>query len=239
MNNRKELAATVVTVLIMWAAYYADNNLIGDNMILSLLVSLLGTVILLCVVFPVYWVTRVTDEGIKGLGITGRNLPLAVILSLILSLWRLSEIREYIGQPFFTSSILFNAFSIWEVLFIFGWLYTRYKRSFGELPAILLTSLCVGIYHIGTLETDRIISLCVVIVVCGVFYGITNSIFTVWPIYWAVGCSASTLGSGMRFSMEMVYLAVITFFIQIIIIVLLVRPLRIRKTIHRFFSKRR
>ncbi len=30
MNNRKELAATVVTVFIMWAAYYADNNLIGD-----------------------------------------------------------------------------------------------------------------------------------------------------------------------------------------------------------------
>lgn len=238
MNNRKELAATVVTVFIMWAAYYADNNLIGDNMILSLLVSLLGTVILLCVVFPVYWVTRVTDEGIEGLGITGRNLPLAVIFSLLLCLWRFSEIREFIGQPFFISSILFNALSIWEVLFIFGWLYTRYKRSSGELPAILLTSISVGIYHIGTLETDRIISLCVVIIVCGVFYGITNSIFTVWPIYWAVGCSASTLSSSMRFSMEMVYLAAITLFIQIIIIVLLVRPLRIRKTIDRFFSKR-
>jgi len=172
------------------------------EVILSLLVSLLGTVILLCVVFPVYWVTRVTDEGIEGLGITGRNLPLAVIFSLLLCLWRFSEIREFIGQPFFISSILFNALSIWEVLFIFGWLYTRYKRSFRELPAILLTSLSVGIYHIGTLETDRIISLCVVIIVCGVFYGITNSIFTVWPIYWAVGCSASTLSSSMRFSME-------------------------------------
>ena len=234
MNNRKELAAAVVTVLIMWAAYYADNNLIRDNMLLSILVSLLGTVILLCVVFPVYWVTRVTDEGIEGLGITGKNLPLAVLFSLILCIWRFSEIREYIGQPFLISAILFNAFSIWEVLFIFGWLYTRYKRSFGELSAILLTSFSVGIYHIGTLETDRIISLCVVIVVCGVFYGITNSVFTLWPIYWAVGCSASTLGSGMRFSMEMVYMAVTTYIIQILIIVIFARSLRIRKT----YSKR-
>ncbi len=223
MKNRKELTVSVITVLIMWATYYADNNLIHDNMLLTLLVSLLGTVILLCAVFPVYWVTRVTDEGIEGLGITVKNFPLAVIFSLILCLWRFTEIKEYMGQPSFIPTILFNAFSIWEVLFIFGWLYTRYKKSFGKLPAILLTSLSVGIYHIGTLETDRIISLCVVIIVCGVFYGITDSIFTLWPVYWAVGCSASTLGSGMEFPKEMIYLSAITLVIQLVIIVLLVK----------------
>ena len=173
--------------------------------------------------FPVYWVTRVTDEGLEGLGITGKHFPLAVLFSLILCLWRFTEIKEYMGQPYFIPTILFNTFSIWEVLFIFGWLYTRYKKSFGELPAILMTSLSVGIYHIGTLETDRIISLCVVIVICGVFYGITNNIFTLWPIYWAVGCSASTLSSGMEFPKEMVYLAAITLLIQLVIIVLLIK----------------
>lgn len=219
MGKKKELVVTAVTLLIMWLGYYADNRIFSDNMIFTLFGSMLGIVIGLCVVFPLYWVTRVTKEGIQGLGITREKLPVSILMGIILCTWRFLEIKSFIGSESFWPTLLFNAFSIWEVLFIFGWLFTRYKRAFGNLPAILLTSLSVGVYHIGTLELERIVSLCVVIVVCGVFYSITENIFTLWPVYWAVGCSASTLGSGMEFPMEMVCISGITLVIQIVIII--------------------
>ena len=215
MEKKKELIVTVITLIAMWIGYYADNNIFSDNMIF-------GIVIGLCVVFPLYWVTCVTREGIQGLGITLKNLPLALLFTIILGAWRFLEVKNYIAEAAFVPTILFNAFSIWEVLFFFGWLFTRYKRAFGWQAAILLTSLSVGIYHIGTLTLEKIVALCVVIVVCGVFYSISENIFTLWPIYWAIGCSASTLSSGMDFPMEMAYLSAITLFIQFMIVIVFV-----------------
>ena len=217
--NKKELIAVTVSLLIMWAGYYADNNLFSGNVLFSLIVSLILIIIGLCTVFPLIWVNRITGEGISGLGIKKKRLAVSLGLSSLLAIWRFIEIREYLGSKALMTTILFNAFSIWEVLFIFGWLFTRYKRAFGKIPAIILTAVSVGIYHIGTLSPSRIAFLCLTVAICGIFYALTENIFTLWPIYWTIGCSASTLGSGMEFTMEMVYLSAITMIVQTMIII--------------------
>ncbi|RKM59178.1 hypothetical protein D6855_09725 [Butyrivibrio sp. CB08] len=222
-KNNKEIVAAVASLLLMWIGYYGDNNLFKDNMIYTLLVSLLMIIIGLCTLLPVIWVTRVTKEGLQGLGVTTKKLGLALLFSVVLGAWRFIGIREYLNGPDVINTILFNAFSIWEVMFIFGWLFTRYKRAFGKVAAVLLTALSVGIYHIGTLGMLEIGKLCLTVAICGVFYAISENIFTLWPIYWAIGCSASTLSSGMSFPVEMVYISAITLIIQLVIILFLAR----------------
>lgn len=215
----REPVAAVLTLIIMWAGYYADNNLFKGNLIFSLVVSMFILILGLCTVFPLIWVTFISSEGIRGLGITKDRLAVSLLFSILLGAWRFLELKEYTGSRSFYTAILFNVFSIWEVLFIFGWLFTRYKRSFGKTASIILTSVSVGIYHIGTLSPARIGFLCLTIAVCGIFYSISENIFTLWPIYWGIGCSASTLGSGMEFPSEMVYLAAITLVVQVVIII--------------------
>ena len=218
LNPNREMIVTVITLGLMWAMYYADNNLFKDSMVFPF-VSLIFVVLGLCTVLPLFWVFRVTGEGLRGLGITTEKLALSIIFSIILGVWRFIGIREYLSSPDLITTVLFNAFSIWEVMFIYGWLFTRYKRAFGKIPAVVLTAASVGIYHIGTLSIHNILLLCLSVIVCGIFYMISGNIFTLWPLYWAIGCSASTLKSGMHFPVEMVYLSMVTLLIQLFIII--------------------
>ncbi len=222
-KHRKETGAALASLLLMWIGYYADNNLFKDNMLFTLVVSLLLIIIGLCTLLPVIWVTRITNEGIQGLGITTKKPVISLIFSVILGAWRFVGIMKYLDSPDLINTILFNAFSIWEVMFIFGWLFTRYRRAFGKIPAVFLTALSVGVYHIGTLSVPDIAKLCLTVAVCGGFYAISENIFTLWPFYWAIGCSASTLSSGMSFPVEMVYISAATLIIQVFIIFMLSR----------------
>lgn len=213
-----EVLVAVITLLIMWAGYYGDINTFAGNELYGLVVSMGLIVLTLCVGFPAWWVIVRQKEGLSGLGITTKKWGLALVIGLVLAFWRFLQLRAYIGQEGFVTTLLYNGLSIWEVMFIFGWLFTRYQKAFGKLPAILLTAASVGIYHIGTLTVSGILSLCIVIIICGIGYAITSNIFTLWPVYWTIGCSASTLASGMEFPDEMVPLSAIVLLIQIVII---------------------
>lgn len=90
--------------------------------------------------------------------------------------------------------------------YIFGWLFTRYTKAFGKIGAVILTALSVGIYHIGSLPVVNNSYLILCVLICGICLSITDNIFTLWPIYWVIGCSASVLrgyGSGF-FGWDMV-----------------------------------
>lgn len=214
----REVLIAVISLFIMWAGYYGDNNTFAGNELYGLVVSMGLIVLTLCVGFPAWWVIVHQKEGLSGLGITNKKWGLAIVIGLALAFWRFLQLRIYIGQEDFVTTLLYNGLSIWEVMFIFGWLFTRYQKAFGKLPAIVLTAVSVGLYHVGTLSVSDILSLCVVIIICGIGFAITNNIFTLWPVYWTIGCSASTLASGMKFPDEMVPLAAIVLCIQIVII---------------------
>lgn len=218
---KKELILVVASLLWMWFSYYTSNNIFDENMIYLSIVTVLLTMIGSCVLLPVWWIAVHNKEGIEGLNITGKRIAITIVFTIILGAWRFTELKDYLDSDNLIRTLLFNALSIWEVCFIFGWLFTRYERSFGKLPAIILTSLSVGLYHIGTLTTKNILSLCLVILICGLCYMITENIFTLWPIYWPIGCSASTLKSDMEFSNVYIIMSAFVLVIQIVIIVFL------------------
>lgn len=246
MNNRvninkwiffkphKELILVCATLIWVWIIYYLDQNVYGNNIIFQLIPSLFITTLGICVCFPVFWIVKHKQEGFKGIGITTNRLATSILFSVILACWRGRELFNYIHNEGFINALLFNALSIWEVMFIFGWMFTRYRKSFGKIPACILTALSVGVYHCGSLLPENIIYLIVCIFVCGIFYSITDNIFTLWPIYWAVGCTASTMRSNMIFSNEMIILAVILLIIQIICIIFITKSSIKKKNINNY-----
>ena len=216
-ERHKDVIVAGITLIMMWAGYYCSQHEVGGRMF-SFCLSI-GIMILLCVVFPVWWVTHIDKEGIAGLRIQRQNLGISLVLSALLAVWRGYGAREYMFQMGAVWTILFNLLAIWEVIFIYGWLFTRFEKCFGKIPAILLTAVSVGIYHIGSLTPDAILRLCGCVLICSVAYAVVNNIFLLWPIYWAIGTSASTMGSGMSFPMEMVIMSAGILAIQIAIIV--------------------
>lgn len=223
-NPTRELWLVAGTLLWLWFAYYSSEKLFADSIIYSLIVSIVLTMFVSCVGLPVWWVAVHKGEGLKGLGITTRRLGLSLLLSVVLAAWRGLELREYFGSGNFLYTLLFNGLAIWEVVFIFGFMLTRYEKAFGKVGAIFLTMASVGIYHIGTLTAENILALCFVIGVLALCFIITKNIFTLWPVYWAVGCSTSTLRNGMVFPKEMVVLSGIVLVLQLIMIAAIVRP---------------
>lgn len=165
-----------------------------------------------------------------SLGITTKRLWISILFSICLSIWSGLELIKYVNNPNFINTILFNALCCWEVLFIFGWMFTRFNKSFGILPACILTAIGVGIYHIGSLPLKNIIYLMFCIFVCSIFYAISENIFTLWPLYWAVGTSSSTLKGGMEFPVEMIFMAIILFILQLLGVFII--GLRSKKKVH-------
>lgn len=211
---KRELLLVILSLLWLWLVYYLDRHVYAENSFFQLFISLIMTTLFICFIFPIWWICLHNNEGLSGLGITTKRFGISILLSLCLSIWRGFELVGYFNNPNFINTVLFNALCIWEVLFIYGWMYTRFNKSFGKVPACIFTAMSVGIYHIGTLSVKSIMYLMLCIVVCSICYSITENIFTLWPLYWAVGTSSSTLKSGMEFPSEMIILAIILLVLQ-------------------------
>jgi hypothetical protein len=182
----------VVTLLLMWAGYYVDNRRVfGDSEIWAVGVWGIGGIVILTVLFPVWWIVRYKEEGFAGLGVRKEKLGLALLIGLGLAGWRLIELLPYLGEPGIWRVMAFNLLSIWEVVFLFGWLFTRFAKAFGKIGACVGTAIAVGIYHFGSLPVENILYLMFCVFVCAVCVAFTGNIFTVWPMYWVIGCTAS------------------------------------------------
>ena len=193
-NFTGETLIAIITLLLMWAGYYVDNQKFFENSVTwTVGIWGIGGIVILNVLFPAWWVVLKNKEGFTGMGITNKKIGLALILGILLGGWRFFELIPYLKDTGTVRVILFNALSIWEVCFIFCWLFTRYTKAFGKIGAVVLTALSVGIYHIGSLSAANILYLMLCVFVSGVCFSITDNIFTLWPIYWVVGCSASVL----------------------------------------------
>ena len=233
-----ETLITIVTLLLMWAGYYVDNHgFFEGNMIWEIGIWGIGGIVILNVIIPAWWIVLKKREGFAGMGITTKKIGLALLLGMLLGGWRFFELIPYLKDEGIVRVILFNLLSIWEVCFIFCWLFTRYIKAFGKIGAVILTALSVGMYHIGSLPVVNILYLMLCIFVCGICFSITDNIFTLWPIYWVVGCSASVLrgyGSDM-FGWDIVMFMGIGLLLQLIglgIIKLRVGNLKLREKVN-------
>lgn len=212
-----ETALAIGTVLLYWLGYYLDNSGIFADSMIWLMIWGIGFGVFLNVCLPAWWIVKKKGEGFAGMGITSKKIGLALLLGVLLGFWRFFELIPFLHDKGLIRVLLFNLLSIWEVCFIFCWLFTRYAKAFGKIWAPVLTAVSVGIYHIGTYPKDKLLYLVFCVFVCGVCFAITDIIFTLWPIYWIIGCSASILrgyGSEM-FPWEAVFMVGIILVLQL------------------------
>ncbi len=189
-----------VTVLGMVAAY----TILGSNSNNAGIAALIGLIVVpvLAVGIPVYWTTRIERQPIATLGITTRRWLPSLVLSLVLSLFLVYPLwlsgRTVVPAERWLPMAAAGAVSLFEPLFIFGWLQVRFEKDFGVLPAILLAALGYALYHIGYLpgEMSGQLYSAVLFAVC---FRLTNNLLVAWPLLWTTNSALLCMANNVCF----------------------------------------
>jgi membrane protease YdiL (CAAX protease family) len=212
----RDTIIALLTAVLMIPIYYTGTH--ERSGLAGLFVFVIFGNGILNVLFPAYYVLLLRGEGPEGLGITTRRLWLAVLLSLVCSLFSWKGLqREAALSPDvdLLRQLVFNGIILWEPLFVFGWLQLRFERAFGILPGIVLAAICFGAYHLGTFSLPGVVGLVVVGVICGVVFRITKNLLTLWPATWAVFSSIGTMQGKMHFGWDQIAIYGVILLIQI------------------------
>ena len=137
------------------------------------------------------------------------SFALSVFLSVLMMPELQRAISDFNGQ--ITPHIIFNGISLWEPLFVYGWLQLRFERAFGYIVAPVLAGAAFAIYHIGSFPNEGLVHLFVFGLVYGVLFSITKNLLLLVPLTWAIGSSIGTIDGGFSFGWDTVgiYLAVL------------------------------
>ena len=101
---------------------------------------------------------------------------------------------------------LSNLCVFWEPFFLFSYLQMVYLRSFGEVPAVFLTSLSFALYHVGTypvVSSGKDAASCVslfgmCLLFSSLFAGTGKSLLTFFPFAWGFGRCVQAFKPGPR-----------------------------------------
>lgn len=194
-------AAALVTEAGMIIAY-AILGQNSDNLGVAALVGLL-IVPVLAVAIPVCWTVLVERQDLSALGITSRHwLPsclLGVALTLAVVAPLLFTARAPVASERWLPMAAAGAVSLFEPLFIFGWLQLRFEKDFGVLPAIILAALCFALYHIGYLP-QAMSGQFYNAAVWAVAFRLTKNLLVAWPLLWAATSASICIGSNVCFA---------------------------------------
>ncbi len=213
-------AAALITEAGMILAY-AVLGKNANNMSVAALVGLL-VVPILAVVIPVIWTTLVEQEGLAALGITSRHWLPSLVIGVVLTGLVIAPAgfatRLTADPERWLPMAAAGAVSLFEPLFIFGWLQLRFEKDFGILPAILLAALGYALYHIGYLPQSMSIQFYSA-AAFAVAFRFTNNLLVAWPLLWATTSAWVCIGSNTCFySWGMVSGSAFVFVVELILI---------------------
>ncbi len=196
--------ATAVA-LITEAGMILAYTLLGknpDDLGIAALVGLL-IVPILTVGIPVIWTLLVEHRDLASLGITSRQWLPSVLLGVVLSLFVFAPLLYTadltVAPERWLPMAAAGAVSLFEPLFIFGWLQMRFEKDFGILPAILLAALGFALYHVGYLPQAMSIQFYSA-AAFAVAFRFTANLLVTWPLLWASTSAWSCIGSNICFA---------------------------------------
>jgi hypothetical protein len=208
-----DVVMALLTEAWMIAAYYTMTH--TASLVFILFGFILLTNLIVNVLLPTYWVVGYRKQPLSELGITTRHWLPSLILSLLMagfawrSLWPLLAGKDWVPH------VLYCVLALWEPFFVHSWLQLRFERAFGILPGILLASLGLAAYHIGTYPPQFVLNLFVVGVVYGVLFRLTRNLLVLWPLAWGVAGALGTAQGGFFFDWTMVPTSVVLLVIQL------------------------
>jgi membrane protease YdiL (CAAX protease family) len=219
-RNTAVALATEVGMIIAYAILGNNSNNMGIAALVGLLI-----VPILAVGIPVYWTTMVEHQGLDALGITSRHWLQSCIVGVGLSLLVIAPLwfapRIAVTPERWLPMAAAGAASLFEPLFIFGWLQLRFEKDFGVLPSILLAALCFALYHIGYLP-QAMSGQFFNAAVFAVAFRLTTSLLVAWPLLWAVTSASMCISSNMCFfNWGMVSGSVFVFGVEVVLIAIM------------------
>lgn len=216
------LAALITEAgMILAYAILGENT---NNMGIAALIGLLAVPIL-AVVIPVLWTTMIEHQDLAALGITSRHWLPSIFISVVLSLWVIAPLlfssRLTVTPPRWLPMAAAGVVSLFEPLFIFGWLQLRFEKDFGMIPAILMAALCFALYHIGYIP-QAMFGQFTSAVLWAFAFRLTTNLLVAWPLLWATSSAGICIGSNICFyNWGMVSGSAFVFAIQIVLIMAL------------------
>lgn len=210
----------LVTLLGIWACYWAGTTVHSALLYAGVLVF--GTLV------PAVVVLRRRREGMAGLGITRRFLLLSLIISVVLGagsafqLVTLAVEHDVALLP----HLLGNLVVLWEPLFVFGWLYLRWERAFGWLPAILLVGVGFAVQHVGSVPSAVALGFGAFALGFAIVVALVRNLLVLWPLCYPVASGIGTLQSGFSMGWDDVAYGAALLVAQIAILALVHRSVR-------------
>jgi hypothetical protein len=214
-----DLIIALATLLIMWVSYYGVMKVdwYHNSPTAQILIFVLLTNTLLAVAFPIWWVKKYRKQSLSELGITKKYLLASLIISTIIAAWRgisMFSVIEAANSSYILPTFVASALIFWEPFFVFSWLQTRYEKSFGIVPAIILAASSIVLYQIGSASPTGLFDLFAVYIVLATAFSLTKNIFALWPIYWCIGSSVNQLSLSMNSGWDVVAVYAIAIIIQ-------------------------
>lgn len=205
------------TLLAFWGCYFAGSALGSWFLVLGIL--LVGTLI------PALTVLRLRGEGWEGLGFTRRFLVTSLIIAAVLgagSAYQLIVTASEL-QVQLLPHLLANFLVFWEPLFVFGWLYLRWERAFGWLPALFLTSVGFALQHVGSVPLPVALSFGMFALVFSIVFAFVRNLAILWPLFYPVASGIGTLQSGLAMGWDDVLSGALIFVVQLCILFFVAR----------------
>jgi len=143
------------------------------------------------VILPLYWMVVIRERELKEVGITREKWLVSLIVSLILGgllFWQYYRSFEISAATIPTFLVV--AYTLWEVVFVCGWLQLRFEEAFGIIPGIILAGFCFSIYHLGYgwYDLPGLVGLFGAGLFLAIVFRFTRNILILWPFLWPVGC---------------------------------------------------
>jgi membrane protease YdiL (CAAX protease family) len=199
-----DVGVVLLTELWMIVVYYLVYHVLHSTLAV-LLVFVVLTNLIICGLFPIWWVAHYRRQPLAELGITTRRWLPSLLISAALAAMSLPRLLQLAGGTDWVPHVIANAVVLWESLFIYGWMQLRFERAFGIIPAVLLTGLCFAGYHIGGNYPPIALAM---LLAAGLLYAaafrLTRNLLALWPIAASVGSSVGTMSGGLQFSWSQV-----------------------------------
>jgi len=150
---RQELSIALLLMALCLGVNFISDLFRGTILFYALYQGLLALGV--CIFVPL-WLTRFwRKEPLSSIGVTGGRWMRAGLIGVVLA--AVSMAARLMGMRIVLPEITTLAYlsagmamsSLFEELFFRGYLQTRFERSFGIVPAVILSAACFSIYHLG------------------------------------------------------------------------------------------
>ena len=192
-NVTKETGLAVLMGLLMIVLSFLMIPFGGDSlrdMFISFILRDFLMIFGLGVAFVSLYVEK-KENVLEDLGFNKRKIILSVIINIVLAIGLLAMfLKEQVPTNIISLKNLYGTVyiltaGIFEMTFIYGYLRMSFEKTFGIIPAIILTSIFYSLHHAG-FQPEFLHLFLVGLMYCSVFY-ITQNMFIIFPFFWGVG----------------------------------------------------